>query len=156
MCISGIDHTSNGYYSALISTRTVFCLLWKGQYEPTEAYYRRCEASIYTAELETCTVTTYTELRWTYTRGNYDDVTRRFQEMCLLMFVECECFSDLQNNLKNNTLIGTYNYLDIPTAASVILCRYNNITPPQPQSLPSALTFLQINDPNRTAFPGSH
>ena len=49
-CTSGIDHTSNGYYSAVMAMRTIFCLR-QGIDEPTEAYYRQFEAFISTAEL---------------------------------------------------------------------------------------------------------
>ena len=51
MCESRIKHTSNGYYSLGMATRTVFSLR-QGRDEPTEAYYRLFEAAISTAELE--------------------------------------------------------------------------------------------------------
>ena len=35
ICTSGINHTSNGYYSAVMAMRDVSCL-WQGQYEPTK------------------------------------------------------------------------------------------------------------------------
>ena len=36
MCTPGIDHTSNGYYYSVISTRTILCLR-QGRYKPKEA-----------------------------------------------------------------------------------------------------------------------
>ena len=50
-CKYGIDHTSNGYYSAVMSMRNLFCLI-KGRDEPAEAYYIMFEADIYKAELK--------------------------------------------------------------------------------------------------------
>ena len=58
MCTSGIGCTSNGYYSLVIAMRTIFFIIQVID-EPTEAYYRRCEASISMAELENCNLTNH-------------------------------------------------------------------------------------------------
>ena len=50
MCTSGIDHASNGYYSAVMAMRTILCLK-QGRDDPKKAYYRRFEAAISTDEL---------------------------------------------------------------------------------------------------------
>ena len=80
MCTSGIDHTSNGYYYEVISMRTIF-FLRQGRDEPMEAYYRRFESAISTAELAKFTATTHAELNITYAVGDGNDGNRRFQEM---------------------------------------------------------------------------
>ena len=40
MCTSGIDHTSDGYYSIVMAMRTILCLR-QGIDEPKETYYRK-------------------------------------------------------------------------------------------------------------------
>ena len=71
MCTSDIYHTSNGYYSAVMSMRTIFCPRQVID-EPTEAYYRRFEAAMSTAELEKCNAKTHMELNKSYFDG-YDE-----------------------------------------------------------------------------------
>ena len=58
MCTSGIDHTSNGYYSAVMVMITILCLK-QGIDDLMGAYYRRFEADISTAELAKCNATTH-------------------------------------------------------------------------------------------------
>ena len=50
MCTSGIDHTSNGYYYAVMFFRNI-SVLRQGLDDPTDAYYRRFEEAISTAEI---------------------------------------------------------------------------------------------------------
>ena len=69
MCTSGINHTSNGYYSAVMATRTIFCLR-QGRDDPKEVYNRIFEAAISRAELENCNATTHMELNKAYANGN--------------------------------------------------------------------------------------
>ena len=45
MCTSGISHTSNGYYSSVMSMMNILCLR-QGRDEPMKAYYRRFEVAI--------------------------------------------------------------------------------------------------------------
>ena len=61
MGTSGIDHTSNIYYYAVMDTRNIFCLR-QGRDDPTEAYCRRFEAAISTDELEKCNATTHIDI----------------------------------------------------------------------------------------------
>ena len=60
-----------------MAMRTILCLR-QGRDEPTEAYYRRFEAAISTAELEKCNTTTHIELNKAYADGDNEDVTKRF------------------------------------------------------------------------------
>ena len=85
MCKSGIDHTSNGYYSSVMAMRTIFCIR-QGKEEPTEAYYRRFEASVSMNELEKCNTTNHMELNKSYADGDDGDGTKRSQEMCIIMY----------------------------------------------------------------------
>ena len=78
MCTSGINHTSNGYYSEVISMSTILCLR-QGRDKPTEAYYRSFKAAISTVELKRCNATTHMELNKAYTVGDDEDSTKRFQ-----------------------------------------------------------------------------
>ena len=91
------------------------------QDELTEAYYRQFQENLSTAELETCTSMTKTEPNRTYTGGDNDYSTRSFQEIFLLMLSKPEKFSGVLNNLKNNNLLGTDNYLKNLTAVFDIL-----------------------------------
>ena len=84
MCTSGIEYTSSGYYSSVMAMITIFYLR-QGIDEPTEAYYRRFEAAISTAELETCNATTHIELNKAYADGDDKYGTKRFQSICLIM-----------------------------------------------------------------------
>ena len=65
-----------------------------------ESYYRRFEAAITTAGLENFTATTHAELNRTYAGDDNDDITRRFQAMCLLALVDPKTFSGVWNDLK--------------------------------------------------------
>ena len=89
--------------------RTIFCLR-QGRYKPTEAYYRRFGAAISTAELEKCNTTTHIELNKSYLNGDNEDITKRFQAMCLIMSAESDRYSGIWNDLKNSTLLGIDNY----------------------------------------------
>ena len=80
MCTFGIDHTSNGYYSADMTMRAIL-FPRRGHDEPTEAYCRRFEAAISMDELAKCNTTTHTKLNKTYTGGGNEDGTKSFQEM---------------------------------------------------------------------------
>ena len=64
--------------------RDIFCLK-QGIDDPIKAYYQRFEAAISTSKLVKCTATTHMELKNTYLEGDNDNVTKRFQVMCLLM-----------------------------------------------------------------------
>ena len=64
--------------------------LQQGQYEPTKAYCWRFEASISTYELEKCMAMTHVEIYKTYMEGDDYNVTKRFQEMCLLISANYE------------------------------------------------------------------
>ena len=75
MCTSGINHTPNGYYYAVMSMITIFCLR-QGRDEPTEVYYRRFEAAISTAKLKKCNAITHIELNKAYADGDNEDGLR--------------------------------------------------------------------------------
>ena len=138
MCTSGIDHTPNGYYSAVMSMRTILCLS-QGRDEPTEMYYRRFEAAISTAELEKCNEITHIELNKDYADRDDEDGTKRLQEMCLIMSTESDQYSGIWKKLKNSTLLGTEKYTKTTTPAYNVLCRYKKPAPPrQVHSPPSA------------------
>ena len=63
---------------------TIFYLK-QGRGEPTEAYYRKFEASISMSDLEKINATTHTELNKSYENVDDKDGTKRFQAMCLIM-----------------------------------------------------------------------
>ena len=130
MCTSGIDHTSNGYYSTVMSMRTIFCLR-QGRDEPTEAYCRQFEAAISTAELAKCNATTNIELNKSYADGDDEDGTKRFQAMCIIMSADSDRYSGIWNDPKNNTLLGTDNYPKTTTAAYNVLFCYKKQAPPR-------------------------
>ena len=65
--------------------RTIF-FLRQGIYDPTEAYYRRFEEAISTAEMEKCTAKTHTKLNITYTVGDNDNGTRILKAMFPLIW----------------------------------------------------------------------
>ena len=71
MCTSGIYHTTNGYYYAVMAMGTIFCRRY-GKDDPTGAYYRRYEAFISTAELAKCNATTHMELNKFCADGDYE------------------------------------------------------------------------------------
>ena len=106
MFTSVIDPTSNGYYSAVMATRTIFCLR-QGRDEPTEAYYRPFEAAISTSELSKCNKTTHIGLDKTYADGDNEDGTNRLQAMCIIMSTDSDLYSGIWNDLKIITLLGT-------------------------------------------------
>ena len=78
MCISGINHTSNGYYSAVMSMSTILCQRQIRE-KPKEAYYRRFEAAIPVDEVEKCNTTPHMESNKSYAYGDGEDGTKRFQ-----------------------------------------------------------------------------
>ena len=55
-----------------------------------EAYYRLFEADISTAELEKFNGTNHMELNKSYSDGDNEDGTKRFQEMCLIMSADSD------------------------------------------------------------------
>ena len=70
-----------------------------------------------------------------------------FQAMCLIIYADSEQYSGIWNNLNNSTLLGTYNYTKITTAAYDVLCRYKKSTPPcKVHAPPAAVTFIQSVD----------
>ena len=87
-------------------------------------------AAIYTVELEKYTETTLTELNRTYTGGEANNGTSKFQARRFLLLANSKRFSGVWNNLKNITLLGTGNYPKTPTAAYNILFWHKNLTPP--------------------------
>ena len=89
MCTSGINHTSNSYYSAVMATRTIL-FLRQGRDNPTDAYYRIFEAAISTDDLRKCNATTHMELNKSYANGDYEYGTKSFQAMCLIMSAESD------------------------------------------------------------------
>ena len=78
MYTSGIEHTSNVYYSAVVDIRTILCTR-QVRDEPTEAYYRIFEADISTDDLEKCSATTQMELNNVYENVDNEYATKRFQ-----------------------------------------------------------------------------
>ena len=52
---------------------------------------------------------THVELYKTYMEGDGYNVTKRFQEMCILMSDDYEQQSGIWYDLKNSTLLGTEN-----------------------------------------------
>ena len=156
MCTSGIYHTSNGYYSAVMATRTIFCLIqWRD--EPAEAYSKRFEAAISTTELENCNTTNHMELNKAYADGDIEDVTNRFQSMYLIMSADSYWYSGIWNKRNNITLLFKYNYPKSTTFAYDVLCRYKKPTPPrQVGAPPEAVTFIQIGDTEKNkTVPGN-
>ena len=136
--------------------QTIFCLR-QGRYEPTEAYYRRFEADISTAELEKCNATTHIELNKAYVDGEDEYGTNRFQEMCLIMSTDSDLYSEIWNDLNNITILGTYNYPKTKTAAHDVLCCYTKPAPPrQLHASLAAVTFFQSGDTEKNnTTPGN-
>ena len=64
--------------------RNIFCLR-QGRDEHVEVYYRIFEASISTVDLGKYNAATHMEINKDYSNGFDEDVTKRFQEMCLIM-----------------------------------------------------------------------
>ena len=108
--------------------RNILCLQ-EAQYEPTEAYYRRFEASISTSELAKCMVMTHVEPKKTYAGEDDDNITKRFQAMCLLLPADYEQYSGNWDELENSTLLGMENDPKTPTAAYDVLCHYKKPAP---------------------------
>ena len=154
---SGIDHTSIGYYYAVMAMRTIFYLR-QGRDEPTESYYRLFEADISTDELENFNATTHMELNKAYTGGEDEDGTKRFQSICLIMSADSGRYSGIWNDLKNITLLGTYNYPKTTAAAYDVLCCYKKPAPPrQVHAPPAAVIFVQSDDTNKNnTTPGNY
>ena len=78
MCTSGINHTSNGYYYAVMGMRTIFCLSL-GSNEPMEAYKISFETATSTAEMKNYNATTHRELNKSYVYGDDEYITKIFQ-----------------------------------------------------------------------------
>ena len=132
-----------------MAMRTIFCLR-QGRYEPKEAYCRRFEAAISTAELEKCNTTTHIELNKAYADGDDEDGTKRFQEMCLIMSADLERYSGIWNYLKNSTFLGTDNFPKTITAAYNVMCCYKKRAPPrQLHALHAVVTFAQSGDTDK-------
>ena len=68
---------------------TILCLR-QGRYDPMEAHCRRVDVTISTADLKKCNTTNLIELSKAYVDGENEDGTKRFQEMCLIMFAELD------------------------------------------------------------------
>ena len=83
--------------------------LQQGRDEPIEAYYRSFEETISISKLEKFIAMTHVDLNKTYTVGDYYNVNKRFQAICLLLSDNCECYSYIWNYVKNRTLLGTDN-----------------------------------------------
>ena len=132
--------------------------LGQGQDEYTKAYYRRFEEAISTYELAKCTATTQMELNKTYTRGNNYNVTKRFQDMCLLMSDNYEQYWGIWGDLKNATLMGREKYSNTPTTAYNMLFHYKHPTPQhQSHTTLGAVTFVHSdNENNRKKVPGNY
>ena len=128
ICTHVTYHTSNGYHSEVMTMRTIVCLK-QGWDDPTEAYYIRFEADISRAETAKCNATTHMELNKTYTGGDYEGVTKRFQAMCLSMYYDSERYTRTWNCLKKITLLSTYNYPRSTTGAYDILFCHKKPTP---------------------------
>ena len=145
---NGINHRSNGYYSAVMATMESLCL-WQVRYEHTEVYYQRFEADISTYELAKFTTKKHVELNNTYPGGDNINSTKRFQAMCLLISADSERYSGTWDDLKNSTLLGKWNYPNNPTTAYGILCPWNK---PEPQrqvhTTPRAVLFIQSDNTN--------
>ena len=109
MCTSGIDHTSNSYYPAVMAMRTILCLR-QGIDEPMEAYYKIFEVTISTSELAKCNAKTHVELNKAYADGDNEYGTKRFQAICLIVSADSDQYSVIWNDLKNSTLLCTENY----------------------------------------------
>ena len=62
--------------------------------------------------------------------GDDEDITNRLQSMCNIMSSDSDRYSGIWNNLKNITLVGTYNYTKTKTTAYGVLGRYKKTTPP--------------------------
>ena len=150
MYTSGINHTYNGCYYEVMSMRDILCL-WQGWDEPIEAYYRRFEAAISTYKIEKFTATTHMKLNKTYAVGKDDNVTKRFQDMCLILSADCELYSGTWFYLNNITLLVTENDPNTPTSAYDVLSRYKKLTPQwQSHTSPRAVTLVQSNNANRS------
>ena len=94
--------------------------------------------------------TTYVEHNNTYTGGYDYNITKRFQEMCLLMSNDSEQYSRIWYDLKKSTLLGTKNYPSTPTAAYDVLCRYKNpASQRQAHTPPGAVMFVHSDNADR-------
>ena len=122
-----------------------------------EAYQRRFEAAISTSELAKCNTTTHIESNKTYTDGDNKDGTKRFQEMCLIMYADSDQYSRIWNDLMNSTILGTENYPKTTTAAYNVMFCYNKPAPPRQVHAPHAsVTLVQSGDTEKTkTTPGN-
>ena len=74
--------------------------------------------------------------------------------MCLIISADSYRYSRICNDLKNSTLLGTYNYPKTTTATNDIFFCYKKPTPPhQIHAPPAAVTFLQIDDTEKQDSP---
>ena len=139
-----------------MATRSIFCLI-EGIDDPTEAYYRRFEASISMAEPEKCNPTTHIELNKSYADGDNEDGTKRFQAMYLILSSESDQYAGIWNDLNNITLLGTDNYPKTTTSTYCVLCRYKKPAPPRQVHVPpAAVTFVQSGDTEKNnTTPGN-
>ena len=125
-----------------MAVRTIFCLI-QGRDKHTEAYYIWFEASILTAELAKCNAKTHTELNKAYADGDYEDGTKRFQVMCLIISADSDRYSWIWNNLKNITFLGTDNYQKTTTDAYDVLFHFKKLAPQfQVHAPPAAVKFI--------------
>ena len=73
------------------------------------------------------------------------------------MSSDSKLFSVIWNYLKNNTLMGTDNYPNAPTAAYGILCQYKNLTSPsQTHAPPGGVAFFQHENTGSKKVPGNY
>ena len=68
--------------------------------------------------------------------GDYDNITKRLQEMCLFIYAEYEEYSGIWNDLNNSTLLGMDNCPNTPTAAYDVLWHYKKPAPPCQAHIP--------------------
>ena len=136
--------------------RTILCLR-QGRDKHKEAYYRIFEAAISTADMENFNATTHMELYKAYSNVEDEDVTKRFQSMCIIISAESYQYSGIWNDLKNSTLLVTENCSKTTTAKYNLLCRYKKLVPPcQLHVSPSAVTSIKSGDTeNNKATPGN-
>ena len=72
------------------------------------------------------------------------------------MLTNSENFPGIWNDLKNNTLLGTENYANTPTAAYHVLYHYKNPEPPHQTHAPTrAGKFVQLDGTCIKMVPGN-
>ena len=97
------------------------------------------------------------ELNKSYADGENEYGTKKFQAMCLIVFVDSDRYSGIWNDLNNGTLLATDNYPKTTTDACGILFCYKKPTPPHQVNAPAAaVTFIQIGDTDKNkTVPGN-